>query len=164
MAETRVGDAIAAIVAVLRADPAVTDLASVVDGPIVSGADPETRIYIGYDGDNAGDYNATEEWSQGWVGLGAGHRSESFSVVCAVWSWSGDMDVSTRRARALAALAAVQAALRDPLNRGLGLPGPTLAQWSQGQLMQEPVIDEETGAVLGLRARIPFSISVTTRV
>lgn len=164
MPGTRVGDAIAAIVAALKADSAVTALAAIVDGPIVSGDDPETRIYVGYDGDNEGDYNATEDWSQDWAGLGAQRKTETFDVVCAVWSWSGDMDVATRRARALAALDAAQTALRAALNIGLGLPQPTVAQWSQGQLLQEPVIDPVAGTVDGLRCRIPFSISVSTRI
>lgn len=164
MPGTRVGDAISAIVTALQVDSTVASLATVVDGPRIMGDEPETVIWVGYDGDNEGDYNATENWVQDWAALGAQRRSESFNVVCAAWSWSGDMDVANRRARALAALDAAQMALRGALNIGLGLPQPTIASWVQGQLIQEPVISAVDGTVLGLRARIPFSINVVTRV
>lgn len=161
---SRVDAAITAIVAALQADAVVPTLAAVVDGPLVGGDQTETRVYVGYDGDPDGDFNATENWSQDWAGLGAQRKDESFDVVCAVWSFSGDLDVPARRQKALAVFSAVEDALRTPLNIGLGLPQPTVAWLSSAQLVQEPVRAVDSDQLIGLRARIPFSISVRTRI
>jgi hypothetical protein len=153
---SRVHDAILAVVAALQAGTTAA-LATVVDGPVLSGDDPPAAVFVGYDGDPAGDMHSTEDWAQQWAGLGAQRKDESFTVVCAVVSWSGDDDAATRRAAALAVLAAVEDDLRDPLNRGLGLPQPTVAMLASGQLFQEPTNS-------GLQARIPFAITVQTRI
>lgn len=153
---TRVNDAILAVVAALRAG-STADLADVVDGPVLAGDDPETAVFVGYDGDPEGDMHATENWSQSWAGLGAQRKDEAFDVVCSVVSWSGDDAVSTRRAVALAALAAVEDDLRGVLNIGLGLPQPTTAALVTGQLIQEPTSR-------GMQVRIPFAVSVQTRI
>lgn len=154
---TRVHDAITAVVAALNADATVTGSAAVVDGPFITGDDPETAVYVGYDGDEDGDYNATENWTQEWAGLGAQRKNETFDITCCVISWSGEVTVAARRQTALAVLAAVESALRSAVNIGLGLPQPTVATWSSGQLFQEQGAN-------GLQARIPFTVSVRTRV
>jgi hypothetical protein len=156
MPGTRLDAAIAAIVTVLSAGTTAT-LATVVDGPSEQATPmPGSYVFIGWDGDLAGDYNATENWEQDWAALGAQRKNESFDVVCAVVSGAGDPAVAARRQTALAILAAVESDLRAPLNIGLGLPQPTTARLSSAQLIQEWVD--------GLRARIPFSISVQTRI
>lgn len=153
---TRVDAAILATVAALEAGTTAT-LATVVDGPFLTGDDPETAVYVGYDGDPEGDFNATENWAQDWAGLGAQRKNETFDIVGCVISWSGDVSVPERRATALAVLAAVESDLRAAANIGLGLPAPTVAAWASGQLFQEQ-------GPKGLQARIPFSISVQTRI
>lgn len=156
MPGTRVHDAINAIVAALNAGTTAA-LATVVDGPSNEATPfPGSYVFVGWDGDREGDYNATEDWTQDWAGLGAQRKDESFDVVCAVVSGSGDANVASRRQEALAVLAAVETDLRAPLNIGLGLPSPSFARLSSAQLIQEWVD--------GLRARIPFSISVQTRI
>jgi hypothetical protein len=156
MPGTRVDDAIGAIVTALRAGTTAA-LATVVDGPSGEATPmPGSYVFVGWDGDREGDYNATEDWEQDWAGLGAQRKDETFDVVCAVVSGSGDYNVAARRQDALAVLAAVETDLRSALNIGLGLPSPSFARLSSAQLIQEPVD--------GLRARIPFSISVQTRI
>lgn len=153
---TRVHDAITATVAALQAGTTAS-LAAVVDGPFLTGEDPTSAVYVGYDGDPEGDFNATENWSQDWAGLGAQRKNESFDIVGCVISWSGDVTVADRRATALAVLGAVESDLRAAANIGLGLPQPTTVMWASGQLFQEQ-------GPRGLQARIPFSISVRTRI
>ena len=157
MTGTRVHDAITALVAALQADAGVTALATVVDGPVLTGDAPETAVFVGYSGDPADGMAATANWTQTWAALGAGRRDERFAVLCAVVSWSGDTDVAGRRQTALAAFDAVAVALRTVLNIGLGLPQPTIAEMAVADLYQEQTAS-------GLQARIPFSVNVRTRV
>jgi hypothetical protein len=60
-------------------------------------------------------------------------------------------------AAALAVLAAVEDAARAAANIGLGLPQPTVAAFTTGQLFQEQ-------GPKGLQARIPFTLHVRTRI
>lgn len=157
MAASRVDAAILAIVAALNAASAVTALATIYDGPFITGDTPPTAVHVGYDGDPAGDMAATFGWVQTWAGLGAGRKDEQFTILCCLISWSGDEAVPVRRAAALAALNAVEDALRTAANIGLGLPQPTQAAFTSGQLFQEQ-------SPRGLQARIPFTVSVKTRI
>lgn len=157
MTGSRVHDAITALVAALEAEPSVTALATVIDGPVLSGDAPETAVFVGYSGDPGDGMAATANWTQTWAGLGAGRRDEQFDVLCAVVSWSGETDVAARRQTALAAFDAVATTLRATLNIGLGLPQPTIAEMAVADLLQE-----QTAA--GLQARIPFVVRVKTRV
>jgi hypothetical protein len=61
-------------------------------GPVVTG-DPGTALFIGYDGDPAGDFRAVAFSSQ-WAGLGARARDEQFDVFCAITMLSGVTDVT----------------------------------------------------------------------
>lgn len=157
MTGSRVHDAITALVAALEADAGVTALATVIDGPLLTGDTPATAVFVGYSGDPSDGMAATANWTQTWAGLGAGRRDEQFDVLCAVVSWSGDTDVAARRQAVLAAFDAVATALRAALNIGLGLPQPTIAELAVADLYQE-----QTSA--GLQARIPFAVRVKTRV
>jgi hypothetical protein len=153
---TRLDDAIDAIVAALNAGTTAA-LATVVDGPSEQATPmPGSYVFVGWDGDAGGDFAATENWEQDWAALGAQRKNESFDVVCAIVSGAGDPAVAARRQTALAILAAIESDLRAALNIGLGLPQPTIARLSSAQLIQEWVD--------GLRARIPFSINVQTRI
>lgn len=157
MAASRVHAAITAIVAALNAASAVAALATVYDGPYLTGDVPPVAVHVGYDGDPAGDMAATSNWQQTWAGLGALRKDEAFDVLCCLIASGGDTDVSTRRAAAVAALNAVEDALRTAVNIGLGLPQPTQAAFAAGELFQEQGPN-------GLQARIPFAISVRTRI
>lgn len=157
MAASRIHDAITAIVAALNAASPVTALATVYDGPYITGDAPPSAVFVGYDGDPDGDMAATAEWTQKWAGLGALRKDEQFAVLCCLVSWSGDETVPARRAAALAVLNAVEDTLRAAANIGLGLPQPTIAEFASGQLLQEQ-------GPRGLQARIPFAVTVKTRI
>lgn len=156
---TRVDDAIRTVVAVLT-EAFADGTAVVVDGPEIRADEPDTVVHVGWDGDHDGDYQATENWTQTWAG-GLGRqpppKDETFDILGAVISGDGDVDVPTRRATALSVLGVVETTLRAAVNTGLGLPQPTVAQFSSGQLFQEQGPN-------GLQARIPFVISVKTRI
>lgn len=154
---SRVDAAILAIVAALRAVPAVTALATVYDGPFVTGDIPVTAVHVGYDGDRDGDMAATVGWAQSWAGLGALRKDEEFGVLCCVTSSSGEVDVPGRRAAVVAAMSAVEDTLRAAANIGLGLPQPTQAAFESGELYQGQGPN-------GLQARIPFTVLVKTRI
>jgi hypothetical protein len=154
---SRVDAAILSVVSLLRADAGVTALATVYDGPAVVGDTPTTAVFVGYDGDPDGTMAATANWSRTPAGLGGLRRDEQFDVLCCVVSWSGDVDVPSRRAAVMAAFIAVDSALWNALRIGLDLPQPTTAHITQGQLYQEQ-------GPSGLQARIPFGINVKTRI
>ena len=154
---SRVHTAINAIVAALNAAPAVTSAATVYDGPFITGDSPPVAVHVGYDGDPGGDMRATEGWTQEWAGLGALRKDERFDVLCCVVAWTGDDDVAGMRAAAVGMASAVEDTLRSVLNIGLGLPQPTIAEYSQADLFQE----QGPG---GMQARIPFTISIRTRI
>lgn len=156
MSDSRVPDAIDALVAAWTTamGPGV-----VFDGPQITGDIPPVAVCVGYDGDPEGDFEAVANWQQTWIGMQAGRevRSESFDIVCCLIAFSGDVDVRTRRLLATAAFGQLNASLRDPLNRGLGLPQPSTAEFSSGSLRQP-----QTGS--GLEIRAPFSVHIETRV
>ena len=157
MSNTLVPDAITNLIAVFGAAVG-TDI--VFDGPQVTGAVPAVAVLVGYDGDDEGDYEAVSGWEQTWQGMQSGQqvRAERFDIVCCVIAFAGDTDVATRRASASSTFAALNAALRDPANRTLGLPFPaSTAEFSSGSMRQP-----QTGR--GLEVRIPFSVHVETRV
>lgn len=157
MASSRVDAAILAVVAALRAAPAVTALATVYDGPFISGDIPVTAVHIGYDGDKDGDMAATAGWVQTWAGLGAYRKDEQFTLLCCVTSSWGEVDVPGRRAAVVAVLGAVEDTLRAAANIGLGLPQPTVVTFELGELYQGQGSN-------GMQARIPFGLLVKTRI
>lgn len=156
MADTRVPDAITAL---LAAFAAAVGSGSVFDGPEITGVVPAVAVCVGYDGDDEGDFEAIRDWEQTWIGMQSGQevRAERFDIVCCLIAFAGDVDVATRRAQATAVFGQLNAALRNPVNRGLGLPQPSTAEFSAGS-MRTPQTDR------GLEVRIPFSVHVETRV
>lgn len=162
MAGTRLGEAIDAIIGILRAGTTAALLGAdaVIDGPENLGDDVFTAVFIGYDGDPDGDAKATENWTADFVGapVGRQQRDESFEINGAVISWGGDTDVASRRADALAAFNAVETDLRGRIDLGIGVGVPTTAQITAMDLYQEQ--DPAHGA----QARIPFRVGVITRI
>lgn len=127
----------------------------VIDGPRVEGDETRSTVYVGWSGDLGDDLAV--EFEQDWRGLGAGKKSETIAVRCAVVCWSGDDDpaaLGLLRAEAFAVFALVETALR-PADKSFGLPSPTRFNLSAGQYRQEPG---------GQRVRIPFTVSIDTRI
>lgn len=148
MAETRVDDAILALVAMWTAANIAT-----VDGPFVSG-DTGDRLFVGYDGDPEGDFQAVEGDSD-WAGLGAKTRDEEFDIICAAVTRSGHQTATAARAAAIALFQVASAALRaDP---SLGLPPPCVAEPKPQGLFTPP-------GSTGVQGRLVFNVHVKTRV
>lgn len=142
-----------ALVDFFEAAPALAD-AKIVDGPPVTSASLKNAVYVGYDGDEAGEGQAADV-SQTWASIGQKARNETITVTCAVVVWRGNTKVRPVRVLAYDLLAAVEESLRaDP---SLGLPPPTVAAWASGQLYQS---QRDTG----IECRIPFQVSVQTRI
>lgn len=148
MAETRVDDAILALVALWT-----TAGLDAVDGPFVSG-DISDRLFVGYDGDPEGEFQVADLDSD-WAGLGAKARDEEFDVVCAVVTRPGFTRASEARTAAIAVFQTAAAALRaDP---SLGMPPPTTAAAIAQSLYTPP-------ASTGVQGRLVFNVHVRTRV
>jgi hypothetical protein len=148
MVSTRFFDAVDAIVAALKAAGLL-----VWDGPVVTG-DFSDSVFVGYDGDPEGNYEAAT-LTQDWAGLGAKRRDETLDIHCAVVALSGDGDAKSARDRAKTILTTVETTVRaDP---SLGQPPQFTAGLKPVAAFQEPTTD-------GLQIRITFTISIKTRV
>ena len=148
MTETRVDEAILALVALWTAAGLAT-----VDGGLVSG-DTGGRVFVGYDGDPDGDWQAAELDSD-WAGVGSTKRDEEFDVICAVVTRSGFQKASEARAAALAMYQTASAALRA--NPSLGFPPPSVVSPQPQGLFTPP-------GKTGIQGRLVFNVHVKTRV
>lgn len=156
MAETRSPAAIDAIAAALLADGL-----AVFDGPIVNG-DQGLKVFIGYDGDPAGDFLAAST-TQAWSGIGQRKRDETITIRCAIVSGVGNDDTSWKPVRdtVYAAYDQIGSKLRSnasSLGPSLGLPAPSVAEcMTEGSFFQEPTEN-------GMQGRLTFTITYQTRV
>lgn len=122
-------------------------------GPFVTG-DPGKALFVGYDGDPAGDFRSVVAESE-WAGLGAKARNEEFRIACAITLTTGDPDVAQATDDAYAIHAALEAAVRaDPsLNQA---PRFTAAV-AGGELFTMP----HPG---GLQVRLSFTVNASARI
>lgn len=138
--------------------PALTDVA-VIDGPVISGAEPVKRLYVGYDADPEGDgVGASSDFA--WSStLGTGRRDEALTVVCAIVVRVGDGIVKQARDDAYAVLEDVSTLLLSPANIRLGFPSPTVAE------IRNPTLTYDLNPNTGLEARLAFQVAVSrTRI
>ncbi|MFJ9374432.1 hypothetical protein [Streptomyces sp. NPDC101455] len=153
MSTSRVPELIDALMAALAASP---DLATVqvVDGPLVTDSAAQEWVFIGYDGDEEGDF-ITATTQQEWAGLGAKKKNEDITLTGAVLVQRGSTDVRSCRIRTYEVFAAVENVLRaDP---SLGFPTPTVCAVTEHTFHQEQTAD-------GIQGRIPFAVACTTRI
>lgn len=154
MSSSRLGIAIDALYA--RAVAVVGSQAVVVDGAVPTDDPLKKVVVIGWDGSPAGaggDFATTSEWAQTVAGLGNRRRDETFAINCCVCSWTGDAgQTKARRDEALALLALLEDDLREDPSLGVS-PQPFEAEFSNGQLFQEP-------GWFGQQARIPFTVLI----
>lgn len=122
-------------------------------GPFVTG-DPGKALFIGYDGDPAGDFRGVVANSE-WAGLGARARDEAFAISCSITMNSGDPDVGRVTDDVYAIHTAFEAAVRaDPsLNQA---PRFTAAV-AGGELFTMP-------HPAGLQVRLSFIVSASARI
>lgn len=161
MVETRIPQAIDAIVAKLVTAFQNTPGVVVWDGPIVSG-DYSDAVYIGFDGDYADGEERAVTSVQEWRGLGAKSRSEELQIAGAAVIRIGDGAMTWKPARdaAIALLTTVGQTLRADPSVGLGPPTVSsdfVAELWPGDMFQE------TGPE-GMQVRIVFTIHCKTRV
>lgn len=122
-------------------------------GPFVTG-DPGKALFIGYDGDPAGDFRGVVTTSE-WAGIGAKARNEEFTIVCAITVNSGDPDVARATDDTYAIHAAFEAAVRaDP---SLNQAPRFTAALAGGELFTMP-------HPAGLQVRLSFVVSASARI
>lgn len=144
----------AAITSLVSALEAALGATIVFDGPEIVGDVPAVAVIVGYDGDAEGDMRAVENWTQGYVGLGAQRKEEAFDILGCVVAFTGDTTIADKRASVFATFATVESTLRTATLAALGLAAPAIAEFSAGEFYQE----QTPG---GLQCRIPFTVSVS---
>lgn len=136
---------------------ATTALASttcqVFRGPFVTG-DPGDAMFIGYDGDPAGEMRSVVI-SSDWAGLGAKARNEEFRVSCAVTASRGDPDVRVATDATYQYYGLFEAAVRTTpsLNQAPRLT----ASLNAAELFTMP-------HPTGLQVRLTFTVLVSARI
>jgi hypothetical protein len=154
MATSRVPVAVDALLAILRAAPALADV-RIVDGPEPVNLTERHRIYVGWQPNAETAVDLVQDFS----GAGARTRDEDFTIACYAESRTGDKDMAIRRARVFEIVAAVETVLRatEAAPEAPTLNGTVL--WSHltaGALIQE----QDKGALAGLN----FSVSCRARI
>ncbi|WP_433382800.1 hypothetical protein [Streptosporangium sp. CA-115845] len=133
---------------------ALPDDVLVHDGPNLTADPGRDVVCVGWDGDDTGDGQAVD-WTQTWTGLGIGAKAEAIDVTCVLIAWDGDDDLAAARTRAYTHFAALEAALRADV--GAGFAPPTVVAITGGRLHQEQTKN-------GVEVRVPFTVSVQTRI
>lgn len=155
MATSAVPGAIAALLAILRAAPALSDV-QVIDGPPTKDmADPDF-IAVGWSPD--GDQSA--QLVQDFNAAGARTRDEDFEITGWIDCWRGDQDFTAVRDRAFAILAIVESAIRAT---GINPEAPTLngaVMWAHltGGVLRQSFTDQ------GTRAALSFTVTCHARI
>ncbi|TXS36927.1 hypothetical protein [Streptomyces sp. OR43] len=155
MATSAVPGAIAALLAVLRAAPALAEV-NVIDGPPVGDMSDEDLLAVGWspDGDTAA------ETVQDFADAGARRRDEDFTIAGWIDTWSGDSDVSVCRLRAFELLAVVEDAIRAT---GPNPDAPTLNGAVQWAHLTRGVL-HQSNTDQGIRAGLAFTVTCRARI
>ena len=142
-----------AVITALRASPTFADPVRVFDGPAATDAGWFDAVFIGFDGDWQGTYEAVQI-AQTWAYTGGTSQYEELHLICSAVSWSGALDPKGCRDRAATLLAGVETVLRTDPTVGLG--GATIITALEvGTVFQEPFPD-------GHACRILFTIHAHT--
>ena len=164
-----IGNAIAALVAAVNAAVAAGSFGkdvAVFEGFYIADSELtlQSRIWIGYDPINPA--NPAAEGTQEFAALNqARSRNETFSIVCAVESWTGNADnaTATVRANVFALLAQFELLLRGTAaSAGPGdttLGGKVL--WSQ---VTGPIIFDYVGDDSGVLGQLSFHVACAARL
>lgn len=107
MATSAVPSAIDALLEILRAVPALSEV-QVIDGPPVGDMSDQDLVAVGW----APEGDLAAETAQDFAYAGARRRDEDFTISGWIDSWSGDSDVRVCRLRVFELLAVVEASLR----------------------------------------------------
>jgi len=107
MLTSRVPAAVDALLAILRAAPALAEV-RIVDGPESVNLTDRDRIHVGWQPGGEAAVALTQDFN----GAGARTRDEEFEISCYAESRSGDKDMAVRRSKAFELVGAVEEALR----------------------------------------------------
>jgi hypothetical protein len=155
MLTSRVPAAIHALLNILRASPALEDVA-VHDGPVAVNLADRRHLYVGW----APGAEQAVELTQQFASAGARTRDEMFSIACYAEARAGDKDMALRRATVFGIVAAVETALRatDAAPEAPTLTGTVLwCEVTAGNLVQE---QNQDGALAGLH----FTVACRARI
>jgi hypothetical protein len=154
MATSRVPAAVDALLTILRASAALSEV-TVVDGPPTTNLSDLDHVFVGYQPGAEAAVALTQDFNA----AGARTRDEEFDISCYAESRSGDTDMQTRRSRCFALVAAVEEALRatDAAPTAPTLNGTVLwAHVTAGNLLQ--------GQSAGAQAGVNFTVSCRARI
>jgi hypothetical protein len=154
MATSRVPAAVAALLAILRAAPALANV-RIIDGEESTNLTSRDMIFVGW----SPSAEAAVALTQNFNAAGARTRDEDFQISCYAESRAGDKDMSLRRNRVFELVGVVEQALRatDDAREAPTLNGTVL--WSHltaGNLQQA----QSEGA----RAGLAFTVSCRARI
>ncbi|MBC3989334.1 hypothetical protein H8N00_10665 [Streptomyces sp. AC563] len=152
---SRVPAAVDALLAILRAAPALAEV-RIVDGPEPTNLTDRRRIHIGWSPGAEG----AVELEQEFAGAGARRRDEQFDIACYAEVRAGGKDMAARRSDVFSLVAEVESALRatDVAPTAPTLAGTVLwAELTTGNLTQ---LQTNDGALAGLG----FTISCRARI
>lgn len=135
---------------------------TVMDGPPAGEGYPENAVFLGWDGDPEGDYEAALMQQQ-WAGsIGANRRDETVEIPGSVIVHYGDGDRwKPARDRTLLIHTDIETKLRAAADLGLGVNGVRqyiVAEFKPTAAYQEPAGDS------GYWFRTVFAVSVNTRI
>lgn len=154
MATSRVPAAVAALLTILRAAPALEGV-RIIDGPEPTNLTAKDMVFVGW----SPYAEAAVGLTQNFNAAGARTRDEDFQISCYAESRSGDKDMSLRRNRVFELVAVVEAALRATNDAPVAptLNGTVLwAHLTAGNLQQV----QSEGALAGLA----FTVSCRARI
>ena len=154
MTTSRVPAAVAALLAILRAAPALEGV-RIIDGPEPTNLTERDMIFVGW----SPGAEAAVGLTQNFNAAGARTRDEDFQISCYAESRAGDKDMSLRRTRVFELVAVVEEALRatDAAPTAPTLNGTVLwAHLTAGNLQQV----QSEGSIAGLA----FTVSCRARI
>ena len=154
MQTSRVPAAVAALLAILRAAPALAEV-RIVDGPEPTNATERDMILVGWQPDG----EAAVVLEQSFNGAGARTRDEAFTIGCYAESRRGDKDMAITRGRVFELVGAVEIALRatNEAPEAPTLNGTVLwAHLTTGNLVQS----QSEGTIAGLS----FAVTCQARI
>jgi hypothetical protein len=155
MATSAVPGAMTALLAILRAAPALSGV-QVIDGPPTTDmADPDI-VAVGW----APDDGQSAQLVQAFNAAGARTRDEDFEITGYIDCWRGDHEFGTVRERAFALLAVIESAIRAS---GADPTAPTLngaVMWAHltAGVLRQSFTDQ------GTRAALTFTVTCHARI
>lgn len=155
MATSAVPAAITELLAILRADAGMSGV-QVLDGPPVGDQSDQDYVAVGWQDGSEESVQIVQDFAD----AGARTRDENFAILCWLDTWTGDSDVSVRRARAFELLAAVENAIRAS---GGSPTAPTMNGSVQWAHLTNAVL-KQANTQDGVRAGIAFTITCRARI